>query len=92
MRSYLLPALLFLGSAFAAPVEVKERDFPDLRTVFASSRAAWSPDTIISFYGSEEFENATSRWTIAGEPSFSAAITPATEADVVQAVSIPHCV
>lgn len=88
MRSYLVPVLLWLGSALAVPLE--QREFPDLRAVLTTGRRApWSPDTIISFPGSEEFDNATARWTIAGAPTYAAAITPATEADVSQAVRNP---
>jgi hypothetical protein len=89
MRSYLAPALLWLATVGAVPLE--QRDFPDLRAVLTAGRSSsWSPDTIISFPGTEEFENATARWTIAGAPTYAAAISPATEADVALAVRESH--
>ncbi|TRX92610.1 hypothetical protein FHL15_006537 [Xylaria flabelliformis] len=58
----------------------------DIRSLFTSAK--WSNATTIEFPGSTAFVNATERWDIFDEPTYAAAISPATEADVVQAVKI----
>ncbi|RYP19810.1 hypothetical protein DL765_003156 [Monosporascus sp. GIB2] len=50
--------------------------------------AQWSSGTTLSFPGSESFTSSTERWTIFEAPTYAAAIKPATEADVVQAVNL----
>ncbi|KAI0202890.1 hypothetical protein F4808DRAFT_458596 [Astrocystis sublimbata] len=63
-------------------VAVKSRAPPP----FNDSRYHWSPKTTISIKGSPEFFNATERWDIYMAPTYSVAISPATETDVVTAV------
>ncbi|KAI0184711.1 hypothetical protein EV127DRAFT_443582 [Xylaria flabelliformis] len=58
----------------------------DIRSLFTSAK--WSSATTVVFPGSAAFVNATERWDIFDEPTYAAAISPATEADVVQAVKI----
>ncbi|KAI0862311.1 hypothetical protein F4860DRAFT_472916 [Xylaria cubensis] len=58
----------------------------DIRSLFTNAK--WSSATAIEFPGSTAFVNATERWDIFDEPTYAAAISPATEADVVQAVKI----
>ncbi|RYP18019.1 hypothetical protein DL767_009911 [Monosporascus sp. MG133] len=58
----------------------------DLKALLTSTR--WSAKTIISFPGSESFTNATERWTVFDPPTYSAAISPSTEADLVKAVQL----
>ncbi|KAI0550085.1 FAD-binding domain-containing protein [Xylaria curta] len=58
----------------------------DIRSLFTSAK--WSNATTIEFPGSTAFVNATGRWNIFDEPTYAAAISPATEGDVVQAVKI----
>jgi len=72
-------AYLWVSAIYAAP-------FPDLRTVLTYPANKWSPGTVVSFTGTDEFKNATQRWTITGAPTFSAAISPANEKDVIAAV------
>ncbi|KAI0003936.1 hypothetical protein F4779DRAFT_634315 [Xylariaceae sp. FL0662B] len=48
----------------------------------------WSPGTVISSPNTTAFHNVTGRWTDYEPPSYSAAISPATEADVVEAVKL----
>lgn len=76
--------LLLLARASVAAV-VQYRAAPD----FSDASYQWSPDTIVSVQGSPEFENATERWDIYMEPTYSVAISPASEADVVTAVCFP---
>ncbi|KAI3327602.1 Glucooligosaccharide oxidase [Xylariaceae sp. AK1471] len=59
-----------------------------LSTAKKSSVTKWSSGTLIAFPDSEEFSNATERWTVTYQPSYTASITPATEADVAAAVKI----
>ncbi|KAI0456759.1 FAD-binding domain-containing protein [Xylaria acuta] len=59
---------------------------PDIRSLLTSAK--WSKATKIQFPGSIAFVNATERWDIFDEPTFAAAISPATEADTIQAVKI----
>lgn len=47
----------------------------------------WSTNTVISRANTATFYNATERWDIYAPPSYQMAISPATEADVVKAVS-----
>ncbi|KAK6218305.1 Type I Iterative PKS [Pestalotiopsis sp. IQ-011] len=73
--------LLLLARASVAAV-VQYRQAPD----FSDASYGWSPETIVSIQGTPEFENATERWDIYMEPTYSVAISPASEADVVTAV------
>ncbi|KAH9985836.1 FAD-binding domain-containing protein [Xylariaceae sp. FL0662B] len=57
-----------------------------IRTMLAS--AQWAKNTTVEFPGSDSFVDATERWSIFDEPTYASAISPATEADVVQAVKI----
>lgn len=56
---------------------------------FTAASYHWSPKTVISFEGTPAFSNATERWDIYKPPTYSVAISPATEADVVTAVTCP---
>ncbi|KAJ4303141.1 hypothetical protein N0V90_002033 [Kalmusia sp. IMI 367209] len=56
---------------------------------FTAASYHWSNETVISFKDSPGFFNATERWDIYRPPTYSVAITPATEADVVKAVMCP---
>lgn len=76
--------LLLLARASVAAV-VQYRQAPD----FSDASYGWSPETIVSIQGTPEFENATERWDIYMEPTYSVAISPASEADVVTAVCCP---
>ncbi|ROT38906.1 FAD-binding domain-containing protein [Sodiomyces alkalinus F11] len=51
----------------------------------------WSPDTYVSFPGSQEFEQSTERWTTFSAPTYRAAISPATEEDVAKIVKLATC-
>lgn len=61
----------------------------DLRTILLNQNNDWSANTTISFPDQESFANATERWSSYKAPSYSAVISPAVEADIVQAVCRP---
>lgn len=69
----------------AAELQKYETDF---QTALTRNDVAWSANTTLSFPGSDTFFNATERWSIANQPTYFAAISPATEQDVAQAVKI----
>ena len=77
-------AYFWVSAIYAAPLN--SRQFPDLRSVLTNPANVWSAGTVVSFAGSDEFHNSTARWTITGAPTFSAAISPANEEDVITAV------
>jgi hypothetical protein len=70
-------AWLCFAEVRAAPLDIKG----------VLSSAKWSLGTTLSFPMSEQFDNVTERWTIFDPPTYVAAVSPATEADVARAVS-----
>lgn len=62
----------------------------DLRAALTDSSNEWASTTTVSFPGSQEFTNATLRWDVFAPPTYSAAISPGTEADVVKSVRKDH--
>ncbi|KAI1660864.1 FAD-binding domain-containing protein [Daldinia decipiens] len=58
----------------------------DLRSVLTNQQ--WSTNTTISFTGSPEFYNVTERWTTFSAPTYSAAVSPGTEEDLVRIVKL----
>lgn len=58
----------------------------DLRQILTDARNVWSPQTNIRFPDDEEFVNITERWTTFSPPTFVAAISLATEDDVIKTV------
>jgi len=80
---------LFLWTAglAAAISHTKERtDPPDIKALLLSQANRWSVNTTIWFPSQDGFVKATERWDITAPPTYSAAISPATEGDVVKAV------
>jgi len=61
---------------------------PDLKGSLTQPSVKWSPQVILSFPGSPNFETATERWTIFDPPTYSASVTVANEQDVANAVSL----
>ncbi|TVY83918.1 FAD-linked oxidoreductase azaL [Lachnellula suecica] len=61
-------------------------DRRDIYTTFSS--AQWSANTTISQPSSRNFTASTERWSVFDPPTFSVAISPATERDVAQAVRL----
>lgn len=58
----------------------------DIKTIFTDSGNGWSADTKIRFPDDEELAKVTMRWATYKPPTYTAAISPATEEDVVKAV------
>ncbi|KAL2824211.1 FAD-binding domain-containing protein [Aspergillus cavernicola] len=79
-----LGAVLLLKAAAALP--------SDPYSIFTSPRNSWDADTTIFFPNSTQFVDATERWNSYNQPSYSFAITPATEEDVAQAVTIARSI
>lgn len=73
---------LLVGESGAAVLSRKA----DLKALLTDPARGWSKETILSFPDSDTFTNATTRWTIVSPPTYSAAISPGTEQDVVKAV------
>lgn len=74
---------LLLGACNFSPCTAE-----DLRAILSDPSNDWAPSTTISFPdGPRDFENATLRWTIYAPPTYSAAISPGTEAEVAKSVS-----
>ncbi|KAG8168419.1 hypothetical protein KVR01_001168 [Diaporthe batatas] len=60
----------------------------DIKKVFTSGGNGWSPDTKISFPDDDDFAQVTTRWATYKPPTYAAAISPATEEDVVKAIKL----
>ncbi|KAI0102717.1 hypothetical protein GGR51DRAFT_526744 [Nemania sp. FL0031] len=60
----------------------------DIKALLTDKRHSWSANTTLAFPGEERFRIVTSRWSTYKPPTFSAAISPATDEDVAQIVSI----
>ncbi|KAI1338702.1 hypothetical protein F5Y15DRAFT_424979 [Xylariaceae sp. FL0016] len=60
----------------------------DLKALLTDPAQTWSSNTTISFPESPSFVAATERWTVFNPPTYSAAISPTTEDDVVNAVKL----
>ncbi|POS68753.1 hypothetical protein DHEL01_v212854 [Diaporthe helianthi] len=60
----------------------------DIKTIFTGSDNSWSPGTKISFPHDDDFAQVTTRWAVYKPPTYAAAISPATEEDVVEAVKL----
>lgn len=73
--------LASLGLCYISPSNAQ-----DLETILTDPSNNWASTTVVSFPGSQEFINATLRWEVYAPPSYSAAISPGTEADVVKSV------
>ncbi|KAI0849726.1 hypothetical protein F5Y00DRAFT_268817 [Daldinia vernicosa] len=60
----------------------------DLRVILTDPKNEWAPTTAVSFPDSQAFTNATLRWDIYAPPTYVAAISPGTAADVVKSVKL----
>lgn len=60
-----------------------------LAAILSNSSIHWSSETTLSLPNTTVFFDATERWTIYDPPSYEAALSPATEEDVVLAVKLP---
>ncbi|KAI0469320.1 Glucooligosaccharide oxidase [Xylaria cf. heliscus] len=64
----------------------------DIYSTFINNSTVWDARTTIAFPGSTAFVNATDRWNGYVMPTYSVAITPATEGDVSQALLIARSI
>lgn len=81
-------ALCFLslcGGVAAYPTAAKECK-ADLKGLLTDPARHWAANTTVSFPGDATFSNATERWSIFNAPTYSAAVSPGTEADVSKVV------
>ncbi|RFU78524.1 fad binding domain [Trichoderma arundinaceum] len=60
----------------------------DLYSIFTNPKNTWDSHTTIDAPNTAAFVNATIRWNPFSEPTYAAAISPATEADVAKAVAL----
>ncbi|PYI24917.1 FAD-binding domain-containing protein [Aspergillus indologenus CBS 114.80] len=77
------PWIGLLSATYAAPQAPI-----DFATLLANKTNLWSHGTVVSFPENAYFENATERWTTWAAPSYFAAVSPATEQDVVTAIKL----
>ncbi|KAJ8132697.1 hypothetical protein O1611_g930 [Lasiodiplodia mahajangana] len=80
-----LSFLGFSSRGLAATVHSRGESLP---SILRNPGNHWSSQTTLSFPGDARFENVTERWTIYEPPTFNAAVSPATENDVVEAVKL----
>lgn len=82
-------ALCFLslcGDAAAHPAATAAACKADLKGLLTDPARHWAVNTTVSFPGDATFANATERWSIFSAPTYSAAVSPGTEADVSKVV------
>ncbi|CAJ2505665.1 Uu.00g130590.m01.CDS01 [Anthostomella pinea] len=60
----------------------------DIAAVFGNPANNWSVDTTFYLPSESAFVNLTERWTVVGAPTYSAAISPSTEEDLVNIVTL----
>lgn len=78
----LAPLLLSSSSVYAEPLG-RQKSFANAIQKHGSQ---WSPDTFFYSAGSEDFANATERWTTYEAPTYQGAIRPTNEKDLAQIV------
>ncbi|KAF3024879.1 hypothetical protein E8E14_012044 [Neopestalotiopsis sp. 37M] len=79
--------LRLLVGVLAIATLSKACDEEKIKAFAADLQASLSEDARITYPGSEEFANATFRWSTYGQPTFAVAVDVATEADVSQTVN-----
>lgn len=79
--------LRLLVGVLAIATLSKACDEEKIKAFAADLQASLSENARITYPGSEEFANATFRWSTYGQPTFAVAVDVATEADVSQTVS-----
>lgn len=82
----ILVSSLLIGDAVAVALQRRQSS---LAAAFSNSSHTWSSQTAFSLPNTTEFFGATERWTLYSPPIYGAALAPATEEDVVQAVRLP---
>ncbi|KAI5867521.1 hypothetical protein GGS23DRAFT_612659 [Durotheca rogersii] len=84
LNSVAFASIGLASGGFAAAVRLRT----DIQSVFNDSSIDWSSGTTLSFPGDASFENVTERWAVFRPPTYAAAVSPETEADVVEAVKL----
>lgn len=74
------------GGVAALPAAAKGECKADLKGLLTDPARHWAVNTTVSFPGDTMFANATERWSIFNAPTYSAAVSPGTEADVSKVV------
>lgn len=74
------------GGVAALPAAAKGECKADLKGLLTDPARHWAVNTTVSFPGDTTFANATERWSIFNAPTYSAAVSPGTEADVSKVV------
>lgn len=74
------------GGVAALPAAAKGECKADLKGLLTDPARHWAANTTVSFPGDTTFANATERWSIFNAPTYSAAVSPGTEADVSKVV------
>ena len=82
----LLASSALIGEAVSVALHRRQSS---LATAFSNLSSTWSSQTTFSLPNTTEFFGATERWTLYDPPVYGAALSPATEDDVVQAVRSP---
>lgn len=82
-KSLLSWTLLFQIAATAATAPK-----PNLSAIFNPKSNQWDPETVLVLPSDPSFANITERWTVFDAPTFSGAIRPATEKDLVDIVRL----
>ncbi|KAI5918786.1 hypothetical protein F4810DRAFT_690548 [Camillea tinctor] len=60
----------------------------DIKAALTNKNNQWAANTTFTFPEDSGFAAVTNRWTIFAPPTFSAVVSPATEADVIQSVKV----
>ncbi|KAM0520802.1 hypothetical protein ACHAPE_003203 [Trichoderma viride] len=76
------------GGVAALPAAAKGECKADLKGLLTDPARHWAVNTTVSFPGDTTFANATERWSIFNAPTYSAAVSPATEADVSKVINL----
>ena len=82
----LIPAIVALFGLWCLGVSTVLFPPGDIRTLLSQKANGWDNRTIISFPQSSTFINSTERWSTYDPPTYLAAVSPATEADVAKVV------
>ncbi|QYS96959.1 FAD-binding PCMH-type domain-containing protein [Trichoderma simmonsii] len=76
-----------LSVEVAASPTIRERT-TDLRALLTDPARQWAANTTVSFPGSTNFDNATERYSIFNQPTYSAAVSPGTEGDISKVINL----
>ena len=82
----LTTAIVALTGLWQLPVDAIPSPSFDITSLLSQKSNNWAEGTVISFPNSPTFVNSTTRWNTYDEPTYLAAVSPATEADVAKVV------